>query len=183
MKKEKGFTLVELLVVIAIIAGLSALSAPVVMKALTKAKIANAQQACVALSLAIEQFENDYNYLPYTDSIPESDNNTPIRSDSDFMNVLCGKEDEVNFKENKYFKFNDAKGGKGGLVITNTKAELFDPWGQPYYIVLDYDLDGEIDNPTDKNKIVSGKLAVIYSKGPDGKIGSMQKNRDNADNL
>lgn len=184
-KSPKGFTLVELLVVMAIIAGLAALSSPVVFKYLTKAKIMTAQQACVTLGLAIEQFENDYNFLPYSGSAPNSDET--VRTDGGFMNVICGLEDEINYKQTKFFSYNDAKGGPGsytdGLSLKGGKAELFDPWGQRYYVVLDYDLDGEIKNPMKLSDTVNGKLSVVYSKGPDGKMGSLKKNRDNASNL
>ena len=184
-KAAKGFTLVELLVVIAIIAGLAALSSPVVMKQLTKAKIVKAQQACMTLNLAIEQFDNDYNFLPYSGGAPSSDET--VRSDSSFMNIMCGIEDQINYKQTKFFTYNDAKGGPGsytdGLHISSNQAELYDPWGQLYYITLDYDLDGEITNPMKKSNTVNGKLAVIYSKGPDGEMGSLKKNKDNASNL
>ncbi len=186
-KLSRGFTLVELLVVIAIIASLAALSSPIIIRGLSKAKVARAKTVCAAFEVAVDSFENDYNYLPFEDSAPTSDNRTPMRSDDDIMDVLCGVEDQVNFKEKRFFEYSEAKGGPGnyidGLYLTDSQAELYDPWGEPYYIYMDYDLDGEIINPTDANKTVNGRNVIIISAGADKKAGTRKKDRDNASNF
>lgn len=187
IKANRGFTLVELLVVIAIIASLAALSAPVILKAKEKAKRVSATNACNAIEVAVDQFENDNNFLPYEGDSPSTDNGTGYRSDQEIMNVLTGKEDLVNFKEKIYFTFNDAKGGPGnyfdGLNVTDSKAELYDPWGNPYLLFFDYDLDGEITNPEDPRKNVNGKNVAVYTKGADQKSGNKEQNKDNASNF
>lgn len=187
LQLSRGFTLVELLVVIAIIAGLAAASAPVIFKMKEKAKQTSAKNACKAVEVAVDAFENDYNYLPYEGSAPSSDNGAALDSDGDIMNVLCGFDDEVNPKEKAYFEFNDAKGGPGsyfdGLHIEASRAALYDPWGEPYLLFFDYDYDGAIDNPQDPGETVNGKNVVVFSKGGDKKSGSTKKNRDNATNF
>lgn len=178
-KQAKGFTLVELLVVIAIIAVLAALSTPVIMKALTKAKITTAKNVCVAVENAVDRFEDDYSYMPYdpSEAVPDGDTpaSTPIRSDSDLMSVLVGVEDVVNYKKIKYFSLSEAKGTsednyKDGLAISGTTAKLYDAWGEAYYMLLDYDLDGTIENPFEagSDNAVHGKKLLIFSTGPEG---------------
>ncbi len=186
-KKSKGFTLVELLVVIAIIAGLAAVSTPVIIKVKEKAKKVSAINACKAVEVAVNAFENDYNYLPFVGSSPSGDNTSGLESHRDIMNVLTGLDEQVNFKRKAYFEYNEAKGGAGsyfdGLHLVASQARLFDPWGNPYLLFFDYDLDGAIDNPQEAGETINGKLVAVYTEGPDQKTGSAKKNRDNAGNF
>lgn len=175
--KAKGFTLVELLVVIAIIASLATLATPVILKALTKAKIVTAQNICVSLENAVDRFENDYSYLPFGGGgeAPSEDLELTDQENDDFMAVLAGIEDEVNYKQNEYFSLDEPKGTnesnyKDGMHIDKNamKAQLFDAWGERYYFILDYDLDGEIDHPFESNTQIYSKKVLVFSSGPDG---------------
>ncbi|BDS06280.1 hypothetical protein NT6N_13200 [Oceaniferula spumae] len=195
-KKSKGFTLVELLVVIAIIAVLAALSTPAIMKALQKAKIVKAKGICTQFETAVNNFENEYNYLPFgSGSVPDQDND-PIRSDDDVVAVLAGVEkggDKQNFKNIRFFELGEPKGGSeasytDGMKVdkANGTAKIYDPWGETYYIVFDYDLDGQIEHPFDSTKEVGGKKAIMYSYGPDKEMepGTLTgKNKDNPTNF
>lgn len=165
-QKAKGFTLVELLVVIAIIAVLAALSTPVIMTALKKAKVATAKAVCVSLGNAVDRFESEYSYLPSSASSE--------RSDGAFMAALAGVEAEgsskMNFKDIKFFTLASPKGSsaanyKNGMDISSNSATAYDAWGEKYYILLDDDLDGMITGP--EGKEVNGKLALVYSSGPE----------------
>ena len=177
-KNTKGFTLVELLVVIAIIAILASLSAPMIMKAMVKTKILAATNISTSLGSAVDRFESDYSYLPFEGSSPTED--TEVTSSAlsggpaDIMAVLTGVEKDVNFKKIAYFSLDAPKGAAGaykdGMLVDKSgkTAELYDPWGGPYYMIFDYDLDDEIDHPFDPTKTLSGKKVLIYSAGPDG---------------
>jgi prepilin-type N-terminal cleavage/methylation domain-containing protein len=173
-QKAKGFTLVELLVVIAIIAVLAALSTPVIMTALVKARVVSAKAICVSLGNAVDQFESEYSYLPYAPGNDNPTEGTEIRTEDGIMLVLAGVEDEVNTKQIKIFKLGSPKGGasnpKDGMLVTTSppSAKLYDVWGQPYYMQLDYDLDGVVTGPDGKD--YNGKLALVWSSGPDEKI-------------
>lgn len=177
----KGFTLVELLVVIAIIASLAAMATPVIMKALTKSKIVTAKAMCVSLESAVDRFESDYNYLPFEGgTAPDEDTPTatPITSDGELMAVLAGVEEDVNFRGVKYFTTGEPSGSDGkykdGMVIEGKTAKLYDVWGKAYYMLLDYDLDGEIAHPFesgDENNVF-GKKVLIFSTGPEKKVPS-----------
>lgn len=170
-QKAKGFTLVELLVVIAIIAVLAALSTPVIITALVKARVVSAKAVCVSLGNAVDRFESEYSYLPYdpSDSAPNADEE--YKTEDGIMLVLAGVDDTVNTKQIKFFTLGSPKGGdtnpRDGMVLTMTPpvAKVYDVWGEPYSITLDYDLDGIISGPDGED--VNGKLALIYSTGPD----------------
>jgi len=195
-KKTKGFTLVELLVVIAIIAVLAAFAGPALLNAFKKAKITKAEGICSAFETAVVNFESEYNYLPYggAGSSPTDDSDNPVlRSDTgegaELLAVLAGVEDDLNFKKIKFFELSEPKGNseaayKDGLKLDEAggSAQLYDPWGEGYYLILDYGLDGKIDHPFDDDKTIS-KKAAIYSLGPDMEEGSALLDKDNATNF
>jgi len=186
-KLSKGFTLIELLVVIAIIAVLATMATPAILRALTKAKITKAKGVCKAFEVAVNNFESEYNYLPFDGggNAPDADLEGDQGNDG-LMAVLSGREDQVNFKQIKFFQQPNATNKKDGMLITGTgtgsTVELFDPWGQKYYVSIDYDLDDELTDPFGGD-VIQGKKVLIWSKGPDNAIGSTRENRDNASNF
>ena len=178
--QAKGFTLVELLVVIAIIASLAAMATPVIMKALTKAKIVTAKEICVSLENSLNRYYDDNNSLPFdggNDAYDDTEVGTPIRSDGDLMAILAGvKKDEYD-KKTAYFNTGEPTGSnedsyKGGMKIEGQTAKLYDPWGETYYILLDYDFNEMIENPFDTGdgNEIHGKRALIFSTGPERQV-------------
>ncbi|NJM36583.1 MAG: prepilin-type N-terminal cleavage/methylation domain-containing protein [Akkermansiaceae bacterium] len=72
----RGFTLVELLVVIVIIAALAGLSAPMIMRQVKKADLTEGINNARQISLALNQFEQDYGSFPDDETaIAVKDNN------------------------------------------------------------------------------------------------------------
>lgn len=184
---RRGFTLVELLVVIAIIAVLATLAAPALLNVLKKGKITKAANICHTLELAVDNFEQEYSYLPYVGDTPPA-NDTSVRSDTDIMTILAGIDSEHNPKKIRFFETDTPKGSNestyaDGMHVSNTAAKLYDPWGEPYYLVFDYDLDGEIENPLEEGKIVRAKRVLVYSLGPDKKSSTKDEKKDNAKNF
>lgn len=146
-KKNKGFTLIELLVVISIIATLGAISYGPMLKMINNANIVNSQKVCRDLVAAVDNFQLDYGYLPFTgNNIPTQD--TQVTTDgSAFLDVIMGNNDDVNTRAISYFDADTAEGDKNGLVLdgNGNPQELLDKWGNHYHILLDYSGNGTID--------------------------------------
>ena len=170
---RQGFTLIELLVVIAIIAVLSAIGLGVLGKARETAKKTQAKNHVTGLVTAVKTYYEDYSQIPEVNA--ESDE-MDIRTDHILMNVLTGIDIDQNPKKTPYFEANPAKGTSGsyknGLVRDNTRAELYDPWGEMYLMRFDLDFDGNISNDplkansSGQNPIYNVQF-IAYSYGKD----------------
>jgi hypothetical protein len=133
---------------------------------------------------ALEAYKAEYGHWP---SIPaaRADEDAHCRSIGVLIECLLGEEDIQNPRKIRFIDFPLAKNDSSfGLVLgyaaTATNPEpvkLLDLWGEPYFIILDTNNDGEIANPEAGrqtgwfNKLVAPATlqlpAIIYSSGPD----------------
>lgn len=176
---SRGFTLVELLVVISIIIVLAAMAFGAANLAMNKAKKTQALNVETALQTAIDAYYNDYSKLPSvganTDEI-----DTTSEAGKQLIVILLGKENSSgssmqNPKQIPYLSVQEGKAKKGGLIYSKngTGASaiegIYDPWGNPYKIVMDTDYDDEIQDPIKPGQIIRNKHCIIYTLGPDKK--------------
>ncbi|GAA5494607.1 hypothetical protein Rhal01_00770 [Rubritalea halochordaticola] len=177
-RSRKGFTLVELLVVIAIIAALAAISIPGVNAIMRNARVTEGQKMAKDLVFSIESFEKDYDYLPYpaNESAPDSDTKYVLNLGGDLLNVLVGGEDEVNTKSTAYFNVRQTDKKTNGLEYSGDKpVALWDPFGSPFEVLIDYDYDKELSPMEIHQKIsrdrnganltIRGESAIAASPG------------------
>ena len=167
---RRGFTLVELLVVIVIIAILASLAVPVTNKVMELANTTRTKAIMKDLAVAIGHFRTEYNRLPVDLSgASGGEDIDPIPTDdtTDIISVLMAMSDpnsggggggpNLNPRGIKFidlplarngtsFGIVDPSGGAGGGNV-----RLYDIWGQPYFILLDTNLDNRITNPDASN--------------------------------
>lgn len=180
-RAPRGFTLVELLVVISIIIVLAAMSLGGIQIAQKKAKTLQTQSDATALYQAIEQYYQEYSKLPGVEA--NSDEiETVGEAGIELLTILLGKEDDTGKMQNPrkipFLNVKESKNSKkGGLVYSNGGSGgqiegLYDAWGKPFRVKLDTEYEGEINDPIIQGNVVRNKNAIVYSYGPDGKLGT-----------
>ena len=180
-KSRGGFTLVEMLVVIGMIAALAGISFPVYRGIQKKVEKQQLEMLMGSFERAVDNFETEYNYLPYLPgNYPSTDQNfkssngqiTPI------VTALVGLGDTCNFKKIKFLDASEPESGKAGVEINGQVANLIDPWGNGFQrIRLDYDNDGEVpwhygSSVPDEGYAPVLKRVALISFGPDAKPGA-----------
>lgn len=168
--------MIELLVVIAIIAVLAAAGFAGGNAAMQTARKVTAQAAATSVATAIDQFYTEYSSLPSgTETAMATDGGAGVK----LLNILAGLEkgnDIENQRKIRFLSLKEAKSGKrDGVVYNGTGDEItgmYDPWGEPYYIVLDADYDQRlaIPAPSPSKPTLNGRRAAVFSLGvKDGK--------------
>ncbi|MCP5543874.1 MAG: hypothetical protein H7A49_08205 [Akkermansiaceae bacterium] len=74
----------------------------------------------------------------------------------------------------KFLSVREGEKNKNGLIYAEGSGSvigLFDPWGGPYFVILDLDYDGEVTVPVGGGITLHRRVAV-WSNGPDGKPGT-----------
>lgn len=188
----QGFTLVELLVVIVIIAILATLGMAVGHGALHRARLVTAQAAATNVANGVEQFYSEYHLLPDpTGGTTEDNFGDPFETDAAsgiaLLEIIAGLEEDNDDMQNerklRMLSVKEAdKGRRGGIVYSSDGDSiegLFDPWGEPYYIILDYDYDGRLEfKPSAAytyDARLNNKRVAVYSLGTDSPTNAKRK--------
>lgn len=174
---NKGFTLIELLIVIAILGTLAGIAYPTYMSVQEGAQKSAAKKVCNDIVEGCVRFSQDNNgMLPYNPDDARADNNDQIfltsqgGKDAGLITILTNREDgdeRVNATRDTYLRSDEQEQPRDGLYIDDSGlVSFYDPWAQPYYIVLCEDDQGCYD-PFVRRKRLRGKKCLVYSTGPD----------------
>jgi general secretion pathway protein G len=143
--ESRGFTLMELLVVIGIIALLASIVLASLNNARQSAKVARAKADLASIRDAIGFLETDSNQWPGHQPVSQVYTGAGGNEIQDLSVPLAG----ITSSDGLYSNWN------GPYMV----AIPLDPWGHPYFMDTDYDID---PGPGVKN------AAVIGSYGPNG---------------
>jgi prepilin-type N-terminal cleavage/methylation domain-containing protein len=168
---SKGFTLIELLVVIAIIAVLASAGFAGGAAIMNKARKTSAQAAAVSIAQAVDNFYTEYSALPdpasnSADAVFDTTQATGVK----LLDILAGNDVVQNPRKIRFLSGKEAKNGKDGIVYGSggtSISKMTDPWGQAFFIVLDYDYDERLNVSPKKATAapLNGKRVAVYSNG------------------
>ncbi len=175
----RAFTLIELLVVIAIIGILAGLMFPAATGVLAKAERAHAENTAYNLKNAISAYFTEYRKYPVNPS--GSTESAPIQTDSTLMDILLGADSQktgnnalnprgIAFYTDKAAKpMGGGKYRKGVTLQSDGGGELWDPWGEHYYVRMDLDYNNRTERPTwDKgDSDFLPESILVWSSGKD----------------
>ena len=170
---SKGFTLIELLVVIAIIAVLASAGFAGGAAIMNKARKTSAQATAVSIAQAVDNFYTEYSALPAMSDSPSE--TTPLVTSSSgsgigILKILSGEDlNSQNPRKIRFFSGKEAKSKRDGVVYSGSSIDaLLDPWGQPFYIMMDYTYDEELSvkpGISGTDATLRGRRVAVYSSG------------------
>ncbi len=179
---SKGFTLVELLVVVAIIAVLASATFAIGPAMMNRARKVSAQASASSINNAIEMYYTEYSALPTTTANNASPTEVALTTSVggtgvDIIKVLSGEDLlSQNPRKMRFLTGKEAKNGRDGFIYSgNLVTAMLDPWGQPFYILMDYDYNELLSvriatpksSPTTTVIPLRGRRAAVYSLGVD----------------
>ena len=123
----------------------------------------------VHLSNSIKAYYTQYSSYPLPASFIGSES-TVWRSDAPFTAALMGTDTGLNPRKIKFLPElrRVTVGRNGGLKPTDAGLAVVDAWGEPFYVLLDADYSGEMENPdptAERRRLAQGVL--VFSAGPD----------------
>ena len=142
--EECGFTLIEILAVIAIVAIIASILVPTAGKAHRTALKRRAATEMNSIKVAALQFQSDHRYMPWPAAIVAD---RPIWIGDDMWTSAVDGSDQLpvmdlltgnNALKKVYLQIPEKSRPSAASMIFN------DPWGQPYRIGLDRNLDGAV---------------------------------------
>jgi hypothetical protein len=152
---------------------------------------------CQNLALSINNFISDHQGEFPVDTLANLSENKAISTDIDdpanMISILMDSEqgpeqDHINRSGQKYVSARFVDERRGGIYTEGHRLGFYDPWGKPYYVILDVNGDEEIKDPMAKknqDKSISSRV-IVYGTGLDGagsqKDHKIQDPKYNSDN-
>jgi len=139
-----------------------------------------ARKVCGDIDAAILAYYDDYGHLPLSHGISQAGQDIEILSNRpqgvELLTVLMGLEDEspdmLNPKKIRFLDLPEGKSNRDGIIYDSDDRILgfYDPWGQPYRVLLDADSNESLDNPfsNDGQPVLKRRVAT-FTFGKNGK--------------
>lgn len=179
-KRKKGFTLIELLIVVAIIGILASIAIPTTGLVMNKVKMTKSQAQFMGYINAIKLYKEEYGYWPPFNGGNNKELNLGSSSSAtkEFYRFMTGRDlngdrlsksnlQKYNPKAREFYTFSTDDFDDNGTPTFNDDR-IIDAFGnKDIIIVLDTDMNGFIDIPTEENPTRKTKVRAqvgIYTK-------------------
>lgn len=143
---------------------------------IAKAKATTALATVIALERAINEIHIEYG------KIPEIGNRVTTNSPEgiELLNILLGLDEKsdnaLNSRGIKFLRVKEGKNQKNGIIYAadgKSVKGLFDPWGNPYTVILDTEYKEHLHFAVGSLTVdLKGRRAAVFSPGPDIKPGT-----------
>ena len=91
---------------------------------------------------------------------------TDGENDAQLIKVLTNQEEGINEKNKIYLAAETSEGPQEGLFVDGDKIGFYDPWGEPYHVILNLTGEGSLVDPFTNSKVLN-KYCLVYSTGAD----------------
>ncbi len=151
--ESAAFTLIELFVVMAVVGILLGLAFPAFNSVQNSARKTQAKNDLVQIVTAVNAFYTEYGKYPtaaISDATAKVGGGTSNLSGALFndlrgLTTTLGNTRQVVFISPPEAK--DQTNPRNGIATAATNRQLYDPWGKPYFISMDWNYDNQIPNP------------------------------------
>ena len=155
---------------IAIIGTLAAAGFSVGPAIINSAKKTSGMATASAIAMAVEQYYTEYAALPAdSDSVSTDTQLDSTTNGIGTLNILAGEDvNGQNPRKIRFLSVKQAKNGIDGAVYTgNSISKIVDPFGEPYFIRLDYDYDEVLRFTPNGSTAVTlrGRRVAVHSLG------------------
>ena len=154
-------------------ATLAGVGYPIIMGMMERADISKANKACTDIVAGIEQFKSEHSgALPIDTEVFKNQNSDVVelttngKEDAQLIKVLTNQEDVINEKRKVYLEADTAEGPMEGLFVDGDEIGFYDPWGEPYHVILNLTGEGSLVDPFTNTKVLN-KYCLVYSTGAD----------------
>lgn len=181
-RRRSAYTLVELLVVISLVAILATLAFSATRAVLGNVHKLRTKTQLVSLQNAVNDYFTQYHRMPGTGNADEV---VRLNQGTDLLSILLGDvagPGSANPAGTAFLSAMPAKSGRNGLLEHGDGyLSLVDHWGNPFYLIVDRNLDGLAPNPDADNEDAAisrpapqwlRTRAAAFSAGPDGAVGT-----------
>ncbi|MEO5715626.1 MAG: DUF4190 domain-containing protein [Luteolibacter sp.] len=139
-------------------------------------RLITARATSIAIESAVNNIYSEYGKIPDARDRVTTYSTEGVK----FLTILLGIEDKASKQENfrgiKFLSVREGKNRKGGLILDATgrfPIGMFDPYGNPYTVILDTDYDEQLHfDIAGKPFHLKGRRVAVFSPGRDGKLGT-----------
>ena len=160
VRSKTGISRPELLFLFAVTLMVLSIALPLQIAFREKRRLARAKRDIVTLVNACGKFYHEYGVWPTYAMGHETDRRFGTQyPNAEIINILCDREMQnpkrLDVLNTHHLKF------------LNVEGEFIDPWGMPYQVVLDTDLNNICEAPDSAYHRILGEGIVVWSCGPD----------------